>query len=173
MLISAADMDFNFVFMYVFIIIEIPLNLASFYIVILYFLIMLLFILLFYITFLAVHILLSSYRGSVYLYSLECAKPSPENLFWIILGFPGGSVGKESTCQCRKCGRCRFDPWVGKIPWRRKWQPTPVFLPGESRGRRRLVGSPWGWKESDMTEHACRHTIDNTQKDSENKFPMF
>ena len=81
MLISAADMDFNFVFMYVFIIIEIPLNLASFYIVILYFLIMLLFILLFYITFLAVHILLSSYRGSVYLYSLECAKPSPENLF--------------------------------------------------------------------------------------------
>ena len=81
MFIPAADMDFNFVFMYVFIIIEIPLNLASFYIVILYFLIILLFILLFHIIFLAIHILLSSYRGSVYLYFLECAKPSPENLF--------------------------------------------------------------------------------------------
>ena len=44
-------------------------------------------------------------------------------------------------------------PWVGKIPWRREWQPTPVFLPGESHGQRRLVGySPWGCKESDTTE---------------------
>ena len=42
--------------------------------------------------------------------------------------FPGGSEVKESTCQCR---RCKFDPWVGKILWRRKWQPAPVFLPGE------------------------------------------
>ena len=47
----------------------------------------------------------------------------------------------------------RFDPWVGKIPWRRKWQPTPVFLPGESHGGRSLVGySPRGRKESDTTE---------------------
>ena len=46
-----------------------------------------------------------------------------------------------------------FDPWVGKIPWRRKWQPTPVLLPGESHGGRSLVGySPWGRKESDTTE---------------------
>ena len=46
----------------------------------------------------------------------------------------------------------RFDPWVGKIPWRRKWQPTPVLLPGKSHGQRSLVGySPWGRKESDMT----------------------
>ena len=46
-----------------------------------------------------------------------------------------------------------FDPWVGKIPWGRKWQPTPVFLPGESHGQRSLVGSsPSGHKESDMTE---------------------
>ena len=44
-----------------------------------------------------------------------------------------------------------FDPWVRKIPWRRKWQPTPVFLPGESHGQRNLVG-PWGRKESDTTE---------------------
>ena len=47
-----------------------------------------------------------------------------------------------------------FDPWVGKIPWRRKWQPTPVFLPGESHGQRSLVGySLWGCKELDLTKH--------------------
>ena len=47
----------------------------------------------------------------------------------------------------------RFDPWARKIPWRRKWQPTPVFLPGESHGWRSLEGySPWDCKESDMTE---------------------
>ena len=40
--------------------------------------------------------------------------------------FPGGSVGKESTCQFRRHKRCGFDPWVRKIPWKRKWQPTPV-----------------------------------------------
>ena len=46
-----------------------------------------------------------------------------------------------------------FDPWVGKIPWRRKWLPTPVLLPGEFHGQRNLVGySPWGRKESDKTE---------------------
>ena len=48
-----------------------------------------------------------------------------------------------------------FDHWVGKIPWRRAWQPTPIFLPGESHGQRSLVGySPWGRKESDTTEVA-------------------
>ena len=46
-------------------------------------------------------------------------------------------------------------PWVGKIPWRRAWQLTPVFLPGEPHGQKILPGcSPWGHKESDMTEHA-------------------
>ena len=46
-----------------------------------------------------------------------------------------------------------FDPWVGKIPWRRAWQPTPVFVPGESHGQRSLVGyHPWSCKELDMTE---------------------
>ena len=46
-----------------------------------------------------------------------------------------------------------FDPWVGKIPWRRAWQFTPVFLPGESHGQKSLVGySPWGRRESDRTE---------------------
>ena len=50
--------------------------------------------------------------------------------------------GKEPACQCRRCG---FNPWVGKIPWKRKWQPTPVFLPGEFHGQRNLMGySPCG-----------------------------
>ena len=45
-----------------------------------------------------------------------------------------------------------FDPWVRKIPWRRKWQPTPVFLPGESYGQSLAGCSPWGHKESDTTD---------------------
>ena len=62
--------------------------------------------------------------------------------------------GKEPNCQCRRHKRRGFSPWVGKIPWRRTWQPTPGFLPGESHGQRSLVGySPWGHTESDTTEH--------------------
>ena len=61
--------------------------------------------------------------------------------------------GKKYACQYRRCRRFRFDPWVRKIPWRRKWQPTPVFLPGKSHGQRSLAGyCPWGHKESDTTE---------------------
>ena len=72
---------------------------------------------------------------------------------WVLsshpLGLPSSSDSKESACKCRRPG---FDPWVGKIPWRRKWQPTLVFLPGESYGQRSLAGySPWGPKESDAT----------------------
>ena len=64
---------------------------------------------------------------------------------WEQIGLPWCLSGKESACQCR---RHRFDPYVRKIPWRRAWQPTPVFLPGESHGQRRLSGySPWGRKE--------------------------
>ena len=64
-------------------------------------------------------------------------------------GLPRWLSGKESACQCRRCG---FHPWVRKIPWRRKWQLTPVFLPGKSHGQRSLAGcSPWGRTESDMT----------------------
>ena len=55
-------------------------------------------------------------------------------------GFPSSTSGKEPTCQCRRCKRLGFNPWVRKIPWRRWWQPTPVFLPGESHGQRSLVG---------------------------------
>ena len=67
--------------------------------------------------------------------------------------FPGGASGKEPTCQRRSGKRHRFDPWVGKIPWRKGWQPTPVFVPGESHEQGSLVGySPWGRKELDMTD---------------------
>ena len=68
---------------------------------------------------------------------------------WQPLDFPGW----DGKSICLQCWRPRFDPWVGKIPWRRKWQPTPVFLPGKSHGRRSLVGySLWGHKKSDTTE---------------------
>ena len=64
--------------------------------------------------------------------------------------FPGGSDSKASACNVGDPG---FDPWVRKITWRRKWQPTPVLLPGKSHGGKNLVGySPWGHKELDMTE---------------------
>ena len=60
---------------------------------------------------------------------------------------------KEPPYQCRICWRHRFDPWVRKIPWRRAWQPTPVFLPGESHGQRSLGSySPWSPTELDMPE---------------------
>ena len=59
---------------------------------------------------------------------------------------------------CLQCGRPKFESWVGKIPWRRKWQSTPVLLPGKSHGQKSLVGySPWGCKESDTTERLHFH----------------
>ena len=59
---------------------------------------------------------------------------------------------KESACQSRRCRRPRFNPWVGKILWRKNWQPTPVFLPGKSHGQWNLVCyGPWGHKESGNT----------------------
>ena len=60
---------------------------------------------------------------------------------------------KNIHLQYRKHRRLQFDPWVGKIPWRRALQPTPVYLPGKSHGERRQASySPWGHKESDTTE---------------------
>ena len=69
-------------------------------------------------------------------------------------GFPGGTGDKEPACQRRRCKRRGFDPWVRKIPWRRKWQSTPVFLPGKFHEQRSLAGySPCGRKELDMAKH--------------------
>ena len=79
------------------------------------------------------------------------------------MDFPLGTNGKELICRCRRLKRCRFDPWLKQIPLRRAWQPTPVFLPGESHGQRSLVGySPLGCKELDMTEgtwHPLVHAL--------------
>ena len=61
-----------------------------------------------------------------------------------LCGLPWWLSGEESVCQCRRCG---LNPWVRKIPWRRKWQPSSVFLPGKSHGQRSLAGySSWGCK---------------------------
>ena len=65
-------------------------------------------------------------------------------------GFPGSSDGKESACKAGDLGSI---PGLGRFPWRRVWQPTPVFLPGEFHGKRSLAGySPWGHKKLDRTE---------------------
>ena len=97
------------------------------------------------------------YRGSVLLIGLH----RPGAVCWIMVicqGFSKWRGGKDPGCQCRRCKRHGFNPWAGNIPWRREWQPTPVFLAGESHGQRSLVGySPEGCKESDTTE-ATEHT---------------
>ena len=68
-----------------------------------------------------------------------------------MLGFLGGSDGKEPTGNVGDLDL--IDPWVGKIPWKRKWQPIPVSLPGEFHGQRSLAGySPQGHRELDTTE---------------------
>ena len=62
-------------------------------------------------------------------------------LEWVTNPFStGGASDKEPICQCRRHKRCRFNTWVKKIPWRRAWQPSPVFLPGESHGEKSLEG---------------------------------
>ena len=62
---------------------------------------------------------------------------------------------KEFACECRRHG---FNPWVWKIPCRKKWEPTPVFLPGKLHGQRRLAGcSPWGWRVRHDWEYTCTH----------------
>ena len=81
------------------------------------------------------------------------------HFYMFIWGFPGGTSGKEPACRCRRHKRLRSDPWVRNNPWRRAWQPTPVFLPGESHAQRSLAGySPWGRKDSGTTE---RPTLSN------------
>ena len=69
------------------------------------------------------------------------------------VGLPRWHKGDGFTCQCRRHRRCRLHPWVGKIPWRRKWQPTPVFLLGKFHGQRSLAGyRSWGCR--------VRHDVD-------------
>ena len=75
-----------------------------------------------------------------------------------LVGFPRWHSGKESACHCRICRRHRFDFWVGNILWRRKWQPTPVFLSEKVYEQKSLADySPWSHKEWDMTEQLNTH----------------
>ena len=75
------------------------------------------------------------------------------------LGFPGSISGKDPACQYRRCKRWQFDPWVGKIPWRRAWPPPPLLLPGESHGQRSLVGcSSWGCRVRHDWNDLAQHT---------------
>ena len=82
-------------------------------------------------------------RGETQINMLQCTRwPSQGRVIWLKCQQFKWLSGKESTCKCRRHG---FNPWVRKIPCRRKWQPTPVFLLGKSHGQRRLAGhSPWG-----------------------------
>ena len=107
----------------------------------------------------------------------ECRTAEPrcvrDTVFlFVTCQLPRWLSGQESTCQCRRCG---FNPWVGKIPWKRARQPTPVFLPGESHGQRKLAGySPWGRKESDTTEqlnncHLIRETCTRSAVESQSR----
>ena len=98
---------------------------------------------------------------------------------WVLLrhnlkhtkGLPRWHSGKESTCQYRRHG---FTPWVGKIPWSRKWQPIPVFLPGKFHGQRSLADhSPWGHRESDMGEHTCVCVCTHIHTGRESSFYLF
>ena len=74
-----------------------------------------------------------------------------------VFGLPQCVSGKGSAGQCR---RRSLDPWVGKIPWRRKGQPTPIFLPAKFLGQRSLAGySPWGPKESDTTKQLNNNSL--------------
>jgi len=98
------------------------------------------------------------YQDSLQIISMYIKRPIKYIYIYIfeyIPGLPWWFSGKESICQCKRHRDSGLIP--GKIPWNRKWQPTPVSLPGESHGRRSLAGySSWVGKELDMTEHTHR-----------------
>ena len=101
------------------------------------------------------YMLLQDIEYSVWCYTVGLVVYFIYSSICLLIGLPRWHRGKEFACQCRKHKRCGLDHSVRMIPSSKKWQPTPVFLPGESHGQRSLVGySPWGCKESDMTEHA-------------------
>ena len=83
----------------------------------------------------------------------------------MVCGFPGGTRSKEPACQCWGHRRHGFDPWAGKLTYKKKWQPIPVFLPGKLSRKRSLVGqSLCGHKESQMTQA--------TQLSTDNKYEL-
>ena len=107
--------------------------------------------------------------------STDCSPVPPTRALWKtrgkqmgrkqVVGPPRGHSGKESACQSWRRKTRMIDPGLKKIPWRRAWQPTPVFLPGESHGQRSLAGStPWCCQESDSTEVTCTAQYQLEQK---------
>ena len=104
---------------------------------------------------------------SLHLYTWKCL---------LIIGFPGGSDGKESACSVKNLPTVQetcVQTWVGKIPWRRKWQPIQVFLPGEFHGQWSLTGySSYGCKEFDMTERLSLTPFFSLSPCLEGKFPV-
>ena len=95
----------------------------------------------------------------VYMFRKRYSMLSFNNLFQDAIALSSSaSLVAQVVKRLLAMQRPEFDPWVGKIPWRRKWQPTPVLLPGKSHGQRSLVGYiPWVRKESDMTERLHFH----------------
>ena len=99
-------------------------------------------------------ILSSSGEPNLFLrYSVDWMSTAPTNPH-----SASASLGLRWLRICLQCRRCGFNPWVGKISWRRKWQPTPVFLPGKSYGQTSLAGcNPWGRKELDTADQLSLH----------------
>ena len=96
-------------------------------------------------------------------WKLRFPPPRFTNSMLLLGGVLGGTSSKEPTCQCRRHKRGRFDAWVGKMPWRRKWQPTPEFLPGESCGQRGLLQATVHGVTKSQTwlkrQHTCMHML--------------
>ena len=110
---------------------------------------------------LAVYFTYSNVYVSVLLSQIVPLSLSPAIFFLLCLlqGFPDAVVTKNLPANAGDL-RHGFNPWVGKIPWRRAWQPTPVFLPGESYAQRSLMDySPWGLKESDISMHTRKKCV--------------
>ena len=109
-----------------------------------------------------------SHQGSLYWRKIqfpleekwELGEPfTPLMIYKNLRSLPGLPCWLRPSRIHLQCGRPGFDHWMGKIPWRRAWQPTPVFLPGESHGQRSRPGGPqtMGWKELDRTEQLTFH----------------
>ena len=107
----------------------------------------------------------SRYFGYQFLYILFCITSCITSVYTFLYYFPLAQTVKNPPAM----REIWFDPWVRKIPWRRKWQSTPLFLPEKSHGQRSLVGySPWDHKQSDTTERLTLfcgllfHSVNNT-----------
>ena len=128
------------------------------------------------------HFLISKYIGQVspnkwnqwnmYVYHWDILIYKQYNIYNKIYMFPGGTSGKKPTCQCRRDKRRGFHPWVGNITWRRAWQPTLVFLPGESHRQKdsgRLQSTGWQKLGNDWSNLAHTQAYSERERDKERK----